>query len=130
MHAYNATETIQEAKKRLARATIAVIDSYTVPVAEELLDAAKKLRYVCLLPTGFDKVDLGAAHARGIKISNIPEYAATAVAEHTFALLFSLVRNVIPLNSEMKKRPFDIDQTDLTKYKFIGAELRNKKMAL
>lgn len=59
-----------------------------------LLDRLPALRLVVTRSTGFDHIDLAACDARGIVVSNVPYYGESTVAEHTFALILALTRNV------------------------------------
>lgn len=52
------------------------------------------LRGVATRSTGFDHIDLAACAARGISVSTVPRYGENTVAEHTFALILDLSRNV------------------------------------
>lgn len=53
-----------------------------------------RLRLIATRSTGFDHIDLAACKARNIKVANVPHYGENTVAEHTFALILSLSRNV------------------------------------
>jgi glycerate dehydrogenase len=53
----------------------------------EVLGALPELRYVGVLATGSNVVDRGAARARGVVVTNVPEYGADSVAEHTLSLM-------------------------------------------
>lgn len=53
-----------------------------------------ELRYVGVLATGFNVVDVEAARGRGIPVTNVPNYGSKAVAQATFALLLELTNNV------------------------------------
>jgi glycerate dehydrogenase len=64
-----------------------------------LLDAAAiaalpRLRFIAVLATGYNVVDIAAARQRGIPVSNVPEYGTTGVAQHTLALLLELCHRV------------------------------------
>jgi D-lactate dehydrogenase len=59
-----------------------------------LLDACPDLRLVATRSTGYDHVDLAACAARGVSVANVPTYGENTVAEHTFALILALSRNV------------------------------------
>jgi glycerate dehydrogenase len=52
------------------------------------------LRYVGVLATGYNVVDLAAARARGIVVTNVPGYATPSVVQLTFALLLELTHHV------------------------------------
>lgn len=56
--------------------------------------ALPSLRYIGVLATGYNVVDLEAAALRGIPVTNIPEYGSDAVAQHVFALLLELTNHV------------------------------------
>ena len=51
-------------------------------------------RLIATRSTGFDHIDLTACRARDIAVANVPAYGENTVAEHTFALILSLSRNV------------------------------------
>jgi D-lactate dehydrogenase len=53
-----------------------------------------QLKFIATRSTGFDHIDLAACRERGIVISNVPSYGENTVAEHTFALILALSRNI------------------------------------
>ncbi|MBI4461827.1 MAG: hydroxyacid dehydrogenase [Acidobacteria bacterium] len=58
------------------------------------LTALPGLRFIATRSTGFDHIDTGYCRERGIGVANVPIYGEYTVAEHTFALILSLSRNV------------------------------------
>ena len=64
------------------------------PITAEALAACPNLRYVGVLATGYNVVDVQAARARGIVVTNIPTYGTAAVAQMTFALLLEVCHHV------------------------------------
>lgn len=63
-------------------------------VSKEILDLLPNLKFVATQSTGFDHIDLAVCKQRGISVSNVPHYGENTVAEHTFALILALSRNV------------------------------------
>ena len=59
-----------------------------------LLDKLRNLKFIATRSTGFDHIDLEACRERGILVSNVPSYGENTVAEHTFALILALSRNI------------------------------------
>ncbi len=59
-----------------------------------LFEQLPKLKYIGVLATGTNVVDLAAARARGILVTNVPAYGTRSVAQSTIALLLELTQNV------------------------------------
>jgi glycerate dehydrogenase len=75
----------------IARAAGAVIalTNKTV-ITADMIAAVPTLRFISVLATGYNVVDIAAARQRGIPVSNVPEYGSAAVAQLTMALLLEL----------------------------------------
>ena len=56
--------------------------------------ALPRLRFVAVLATGYDVVDVEAARERGIPVANVPEYGTDSVAQHAIALILELAQRV------------------------------------
>ena len=78
--------------KRSAGATILITNK--VAIAAKTLEVLPELRYIGVAATGYNIVDVKAAVARGIFVTNIPTYGTDSVAQMVFALLFEMVRGV------------------------------------
>jgi glycerate dehydrogenase len=59
-----------------------------------IIEALSSLRYIGVLATGYNVVDLAAARAHGIPVTNIPAYSTASVAQMVFALLLELTQQV------------------------------------
>src|SRR5262249_19187509 len=88
--------------KEILNAEIADADALIVrsatKVTAELLDKALKLRTVGRAGVGVDNIDLEAATRRGVLVMSTPGGNSVSVAEHTFALLLALARQVPQLD--------------------------------
>ncbi len=63
-------------------------------LTRKILEKLPVLKLLCTRSTGFDHIDLDYCREKGIIVSNVPTYGENTVAEHTFALILSLSRNV------------------------------------
>ncbi len=77
---------------RLKEASIAI--SNKVVLDASLLAKLPKLKLIALTATGFNHIDTNYCKAHNIGVCNIQDYAGQSVAEHTFAMLFSLRRRL------------------------------------
>ena len=65
---------------------------------EEVFDQLPDLKYIGVLATGYNVVDLKAASRHGVTVTNVPEYATFATAQMTMALLLELT-NLVGLHT-------------------------------
>ncbi len=80
-----------------------IILTNKVCITETLIKQFKKLKYIGVLATGYNVVDLEAARKRGILVTNIPAYSTESVAQMVFAHLFNVTNNVNHYASENRK---------------------------
>ncbi|MBS7661764.1 2-hydroxyacid dehydrogenase [Pseudomonas lalucatii] len=85
LHAQSTPEQVIE---RLQGAQVAISNKVALDAAT--LAACPELRLVLVAATGTNNVDLGAARARGITVSNCQGYGTPSVAQHTLMLLLAL----------------------------------------
>ncbi|MCU0245207.1 MAG: D-2-hydroxyacid dehydrogenase [Bryobacter sp.] len=64
------------------------------PLREATLAQLPELRYIGVLATGYNIVDVAAARARGITVTNVPTYGTASVAQFAIALLLELCHRV------------------------------------
>lgn len=70
-----------------------VLTNKTV-ISAQVMASCPKIRYIGVLATGYNVVDLAEAARRGIAVTNIPAYSTRSVAQFTFALLLELCHHV------------------------------------
>lgn len=88
---YDATAG-HEVAERIASAHVVVTNKVRLTAAA--LEEAKNLRLIVVAATGTDNIDLEAARARGIVVSNVRAYATPSVVQHVFSLLLSLMTHL------------------------------------
>src|SRR6201997_4524737 len=100
---WNVMLTTQETLTgELADADALIVRSAT-KVTAELMDKAPRLRVVGRAGVGVDNIDLDEATKRGILVMSTPGGSSVSVAEHTFALLLALVRQVPRFDAAMRE---------------------------
>lgn len=78
----------EETAERLANAEIALTNK--VVIDDAIMAACPQLKLICVMATGTNNIDLEAAQARGISVSNVEAYGTDSVAQHTMMLMLAL----------------------------------------
>ena len=77
-------------------------------ITRQLLLKLPKVKLITTLSTGFDHIDLYATSRRKVAVCNVPAYGDNTVAEHAFALLLALARNLVPAVERTRRGNFDL----------------------
>lgn len=85
----------------LARAEALIVR--VAPVDAALLARAPKLRHIAKHGVGVDNIDVAAAQARGIAVTNTPQANAISVAEHALALLLALAKRLPAMDASLRR---------------------------
>ncbi|MFO0890152.1 MAG: D-2-hydroxyacid dehydrogenase [Isosphaeraceae bacterium] len=124
VHDHSPPELVRE---RAAGATILLTNK--TPIRADLIRKLPDLRFISVLATGFDCVDLAAARQRGIPVSNVPEYGTDSVAQYVFALLLELCHHVV-LHAEAVRAGEWTRQPDFSLRRTALVELAGKTMGI
>ncbi len=65
-----------------------------VIITDEIFEQLPKLKYIGILATGFNIVDVESAKKHGVKVCNVPTYSTSSVAQLTFALILEVYNQV------------------------------------
>jgi glycerate dehydrogenase len=95
-HAKTAPEDVAA---RIADADLVITNK--ARIGAEAMAGATRLKMIAVAATGYDVIDLPAAKARGIIVSNVRGYAVNTVPEHTFALIFALRRSLMGFRQDV-----------------------------
>ncbi len=105
----------------VARAADAqVVLTNKVVISKETMDQLPQLKYIGVLATGYNVVDIQAAHQRGIIVTNVPAYSTESVAQMVFAHLLTVTNRtehyaVQNRNGRWSTNPdFSYSDTELT----------------
>lgn len=91
------------------------------PLNATVFKSCPQLKAIARVGIGMDNVDLDAAKAAGIKVSNTPEDLTAAVAEMTLAAALILSRSILPANNALHQKRWS---------KSIGIGLKNNKVLI
>ncbi len=116
-----------KAVERIGDAPI-VITNKTL-ITAEVLAACPALRYIGVLATGYNVVDVRAAAERGVCVTNIPAYSTQSVAQHVFALLLEACSQVGLHNAAVHAGEWSA-QRDFCFWKTPLIELAGKTMGI
>lgn len=92
-----------EAIARHADEIEAVVTRGPLGFFAEEMDALPKLRIICVSGAGYEKVDVPAAEARGIQVTNGAGVNAPTVADHALALLLAVVRDIPQADASVRR---------------------------
>jgi D-lactate dehydrogenase len=87
-------------------------------VTAPAIDQMPHLKLITTRSTGYDHIDVSHACSKGVYVSNVPEYGSNTVAEHTFALILALTRQLF--SSILQVKNPDFAHTNLTGVDIFG----------
>ena len=106
-----------------------VILTNKTAITKEILDQCPAIRYIGVLATGYNVVDVKAAAQKGIVVTNIPSYGTDAVAQYAFALLLEMCHHVGLHDESVKAGEWENCQ-DFCYWKTPLMELAGKTLGL
>lgn len=99
------------------------------PITSKVIENSPNLKFIGVLATGYNVVDVKAARSAGITVSNIPTYGTDAVAQYTIALLLEMCHHV-GAHADCVKRGEWTSSPDWCFWKFPLIELAGKTMGI
>ncbi len=82
----------EEVVKRIGSAE--VVFTNDIPITKEIMDACPSLKFISVLATGYNMVDVNYAKEKGIIVSNIPAYGTDCVGQFAIALLLEICHRI------------------------------------
>ncbi|MBS5284196.1 MAG: D-2-hydroxyacid dehydrogenase [Clostridiales bacterium] len=106
-----------------------IVYTNKTPLTKETLKACPGIKFIGVLATGYNVVDVEAARALGIQVANIPTYGTAAVAQFAIGLLLELCHH-IGEHSDCVKRGEWSSNPDWCFWKYPLVELAGKTMGV
>ena len=113
--------------KRIGDAEIVITNK--TPLGREVLDACPAIRFIAVLATGYNVVDVKAAREKGIPVSNVPAYGTASVAQYAIALLLEITSRVAHHSEAVHAGRWEHAQ-DWTFWDYPLIELAGKTMGI
>jgi glycerate dehydrogenase len=109
--------------------TAEIVFTNKTPLPKEVLAKASSLKYIGVLATGFNVVDVNTAKDLDIVVTNVPSYGTTAVAQMTLALLLEMCHHVGEHNRAVKEGAWSKSK-DFCFWNYPLIELGGKTMGI
>ncbi|MFC2695413.1 MAG: NAD(P)-dependent oxidoreductase [Lactobacillus sp.] len=106
--------------------TQVLITALSTQVDEEVLNAAPKLKLIANFGAGFNNIDVQAAQAKGIAVTNTPFVSSTSTAELTCGLIIALLRRIAEGDRLMRTSGF----AGWAPLFFLGHQLAGKTLGI
>lgn len=106
----------------------AILTNKTV-ITAEIMEALPDLKYIGVLATGYNVVNVDAAREKGIVVTNIPAYSTPSVAQMVFAHILNIAQQVQHHSEEVRKGRWT-NNADFCFWDTPLIELREKKIGL
>jgi len=119
--------THDEVISRCKDATIIITNK--VVIDKSAIAQLANLRYICVAATGYNVVDVKAASARGIPVSNVSGYSTPSVVQHVFAMILSTLNKVESYSQQTAKGRWQ-ESIDFTFYDHSISELAGKTLGI
>ncbi len=115
------SETLSIKNVSVARDMDGIVVFIYSNINKEVLDQMPNLKFIATMSTGFDHVDIEECKRRNILVSTVPTYGENTVAEHAFALIFTISRRIIESYERVRERNFS--PVGLTGFDLFGKTL-------
>lgn len=106
-----------------------VVYTNKTPITRETLDACPNVKFIGVLATGYNIVDIAAAKEKGIPVSNIPTYGTAAVSQFAIGLLLELCHHIGEHSDAVKAGEWT-SNPDWCFWKYPLVELDGKTMGI
>lgn len=117
----------EQVAERAKDATILLTNKSLIPA--DIIQHTSALRYIGVMATGYNVVDIKAAQAKDIIVTNVPAYSSASVAQLTFALILELCQGV-GVHAESVRNGDWARSKDFSYWKMPLIELKDKTLAI
>lgn len=117
----------EEAAERIGDAEIVFLNKTVI--TKETLDKCPNIKFISVIATGYNTVDVNACREKGIPVANVPSYGSEAIGQHAVALLLEITDHVAYHDGEVRKGRTNT-KNDWCFWDYPSIELENKTMGI
>lgn len=119
--------SVAETPGRIVNADIVLTNKSLL--TEEIIAGAKKLKYIGVMATGFNIVDVNAANNHNIIVTNVPAYSTASVAQLVFSFILELANHTMLYAESVRKADW-ANSKDFSYQLRPTMELQNKTLGI
>lgn len=119
--------TQKDVAERIGDADIVFLNKTVI--TRETLEKCPNLKFISVIATGYNTVDVNAAAGLGIRVANVPSYGTEAIGQHAIALLLEITNHVGHHDGEVRKGRKN-DENDWCFWDYSPIELENKTIGI
>lgn len=106
-----------------------IIFTNKTPINKSVLQSATALKYIGVLATGYNVVDIETAKVNGVTVTNVPDYSSQSVAQFTMALILELCHHIGHHNLSVQQGDW-VKNKDFSFWNYPLIELAGKTLGL
>jgi glyoxylate reductase len=126
VHLYEGDPLTRELLSEQVRGKQALVTMFTDPVDAAVLEAGSDLRIVATVAVGYNNIDVAAARARGVVVTNTPDVLTEATADLTWSIVLGLTRRIVEGDRLVRRGGWKGFAFDF----MLGSELRGKQIGI
>ena len=126
MEVYDGEPLTRDRLAERVRGKQALVTMFTDPVDATVLEAGTDLKVVATVAVGFNNIDVAAARARGVVVTNTPDVLTEATADLTWSIVLGLTRRIVEGDRLVRKGGWKGFAFDF----MLGSDLRGKQLGI
>jgi glyoxylate reductase len=126
VHLFEGDTVTRDALAKQVRGKQALITMFTDPVDAVVLEAGQDLRIVATVAVGYNNIDVPAAQARGVVVTNTPDVLTEATADLTWSIALGLTRRIVEGDRLVRRGGWKGFAFDF----MLGSDLRGKQLGI
>jgi len=117
----------EQVAERIGDADIVFLNKTVV--TKEALEKCPNVKFISVIATGYNTVDVNGARDLGIPVANVPSYGTEAIGQHAIALLLEITNHIGYHDAEVRKGRRN-DANDWCFWDYSPIELENKTIGI